>query len=243
MSRGKGIHAIDKYSKGELSISVKNLTLDSGFRCTHLSLLITSSHRINHLLEFPKQTPGSERAFPFYSVVFFSVLTISWLIFRRVGKEYERHQKLSPLSTILETAVFFMHGISSYAFLDSKFSSIKVDDLTFVISVVLILLGLIGTILSMSRLGFAVTLGRDPNTLRRSGLYRYTRNPQIVSYFLVVAGYSVLWPSLSGVLWVMLYMLIAHIMVLTEEQHLLNFYGDVYMDYCRRTPRYIGLPS
>ena len=93
----------------------------------------------------------------------------------------------------------------------------------------------------MSRLGWGVSIGQEAEGVHRAGLYRYSRNPQIVAYFLVVAGYSLLWPSLLGVVWVCLYLVIAHMMVSTEEQHLARLFGDEYRAYCASTPRYVGL--
>jgi protein-S-isoprenylcysteine O-methyltransferase Ste14 len=42
--------------------------------------------------------------------------------------------------------------------------------------------------------------------------------------------------------WLAIYGLIAHVMVLTEERHLRRTFGEDYEDYCQRTPRYVGMP-
>jgi protein-S-isoprenylcysteine O-methyltransferase Ste14 len=52
----------------------------------------------------------------------------------------------------------------------------------------------------------------------------------------------VLWPSWYGVGWAILYAVVAHTMVLTEEEHLRDVYGEKFVRYCERVPRYIGVP-
>lgn len=40
----------------------------------------------------------------------------------------------------------------------------------------------------------------------------------------------------------LLYVVLIHLMVLTEEEHLLARHGNEYLQYCEQVPRYIGLP-
>lgn len=103
------------------------------------------------------------------------------------------------------------------------------------------LVGVVLVVIAMGRLGIGVSVGQQVSGLRQSGLYRYSRNPQIVAYGLVVIGYALLWPAWSGLVWVGLYLAIAHLMVRTEEEHLRRVYGEAYERYCARTPRYLGL--
>lgn len=75
------------------------------------------------------------------------------------------------------------------------------------------------------------------------GLYMsfpYLYNPQIVAGSLLVLGSVVLWPSWQAVGWLMLYGLVGHLMVSTEEEHLLAVHGEAYARYCQRVPRYVG---
>ncbi len=102
--------------------------------------------------------------------------------------------------------------------------------------------GLVLLAVAMGRLGMKRSVGQQVSDLKQSGLYRWSRNPQIVTYGLFVSGYALLWPSWSGALWVVLYALIGHMMVLTEEAHLSRVHGEAYATYCSHTPRYLGLP-
>ena len=79
--------------------------------------------------------------------------------------------------------------------------------------------------------------------LVQSGPYRVTRNPQLVGGSLLVIGVVVLWPSCCALGWVVLYGVVAHMMVLTEEEHLRDVFGEEYERYCGRVPRYLGIPK
>jgi protein-S-isoprenylcysteine O-methyltransferase Ste14 len=40
--------------------------------------------------------------------------------------------------------------------------------------------------------------------------------------------------------WLALFVAMAHMMALTEEEHLRNIHGATYEQYCKRVPRYFG---
>jgi protein-S-isoprenylcysteine O-methyltransferase Ste14 len=174
---------------------------------------------------------------------FGGTVALAWLVFRAVARDYQTKRRLTPRTTFFETTIFFAHGCVSYVYLDSDLSVIRPGSLSFTLAVTLIVLGLAAVYSSMSRLGWSVSTGQEAQTLCRTGPYRLSRNPQIVAYFFIVAGYSLLWPSLLGGIWVCLYLVIAHIMVRTEEPHLARLFGDEYREYCARTPRYVGRPK
>lgn len=80
----------------------------------------------------------------------------------------------------------------------------------------------------------------------RAGIYRVSRNPMYVSQFLVFAGYaSMAWSAsaLTGLLATTIAVWnagVMHWMVLSEERFLAGKYGDDYLTYKRRAPRYLG---
>jgi protein-S-isoprenylcysteine O-methyltransferase Ste14 len=176
-------------------------------------------------------------------VVFLFVLYSAILIFKRVGFEYQNKGQLSIFGTFLEFLIFTLHGCISYVFLDSNFSNINASTPWFILAISFIVIGFIGLIIAMSGLSWGISTGQHVTNLQKIGLYRYSRNPQIVTYFFVILGYALLWPSVSGIVWVILYYLIGHIMVRTEEKHLSQTFGKEYQEYCTKTPRYIGKPN
>jgi len=165
------------------------------------------------------------------------------LIFMRVGQDYKRYGKLTNRSSALEILIFVLHGTSSYAFLDSRLNTIDTGNPLFGLSLVLIIGGLAMLFSTMGRLGSARTLGQKSPGLHCAGVYKHSRNPQILFYGFVVIGYALLWPSWSGVVWLVIYAVIAEIMVRTEEAHLKKTYGNKYVEYCTRTPRYVDFSN
>ncbi len=75
------------------------------------------------------------------------------------------------------------------------------------------------------------------------GFYRISRHPIYLSGFLMYTGIGIACASwvvlLCAVLWIVLW----HIVVPSEERFLLEKYGDSYREYVNRTPRWIGIPK
>ena len=81
--------------------------------------------------------------------------------------------------------------------------------------------GMVSAFGTMFWFGLRRAFGLQANRLIQSGPYRVTRNPQLVCFSLVVLGTVVLWPSWYALGWATLYGIVAHLMVVTEEGHLL----------------------
>lgn len=171
-----------------------------------------------------------------------ALLAAAYFVFARVSSDYRTLGRLSRPVAILQVAYFFIYAISSNAFLDSRLSHIKTDGLLFPLDIILMVTGFLLVLFSMPFLGQR-SFGREVSSLRSSGLYRYSRNPQLVGGFFFIAGYAALWPSWEGMLWASLWPVIAHWMVRGEEAHLEHVFGEEYREYCACTPRYLGLPK
>lgn len=169
-----------------------------------------------------------------------ALLAAAYFVFARVRSDYRLHGRLSPPVAILQTGYFCLYALSSYIFLDSRLSHVKAAGPLFALAVVLMLAGFLMVLFSMPSLGRR-SFGMQVGGLRTTGLYRYSRNPQLVGGFIFVVGYAMLWPSWEGGVWAALWLAIAHWMVRGEEEHLENVFGEEYRAYCARTPRYLGL--
>jgi protein-S-isoprenylcysteine O-methyltransferase Ste14 len=90
-------------------------------------------------------------------------------------------------------------------------------------------------------LGLRRSFGRQVTGLFCTGLYRLSRNPQVLGGFLLASGIALLWPSWYALGWVILWMVMFHMMVLSEEEHLSDVYDEEYHQYCEKTPRYVSL--
>ncbi len=160
---------------------------------------------------------------------------------------YRRHRRLTPLSLFVQCLIwglFFafpcIYNPPNWAW--SQSSSSRAVPVLGAVGWVCVGGGLIMLAVAFARLGIRRSCGQVCDRLEVSGLYRVSRNPQLLGGIVLVVGYVVLWPSLYALGWVILFAVLAHAMVLAEESYLRAVHGDAYVRYCRRAPRYLGLP-
>jgi protein-S-isoprenylcysteine O-methyltransferase Ste14 len=77
----------------------------------------------------------------------------------------------------------------------------------------------------------------------RGGIYRYSRNPQLVGLWLAFVGTSVATGCWLALILVVLAMISGRTRVLVEERACLAAYGDAYAQYMQEVPRYFGRPK
>jgi protein-S-isoprenylcysteine O-methyltransferase Ste14 len=162
-----------------------------------------------------------------------------------VRRDYQRKGRLTPGSAFLELLIWGLYMSFPYIYNPADwpgFWSLGTRDRSglWAIGFVCITVGLILAFITMFWFGLRRAFGLEVSALVETGLYRVTRNPQIVGGSLLVIGSAVQWPSWYALGWVILYGAIAHLMVLTEEEHLLDQHGENYTRYCERVPRYLG---
>ncbi len=83
---------------------------------------------------------------------------------------------------------------------------------------------------------FATTPLDEPVT---RGLYRYSRNPQYLTEFLMFIGVSIASASWLFLFFSIVYSISMLSFASTEERFCLEKYGNAYREYMDRTPRYI----
>ena len=179
----------------------------------------------------------------FYWIGSIGLLLAGFLVFRVfVHREYQSKGKLSIFSAVLETMIFALHANLPYLYLSLPWPELpplpenRIHSWT---SLAIISLGTILVLGCMRYLRFSTSLGQGSKDLRKTGPYRWSRNPQILAYGLVVIGFASLFPSIESIGWILLYMVIAHMMVVTEEAYLRKMFGGSYQAYCAQVPRYI----
>ena len=176
----------------------------------------------------------------------FLLVIAASLVFRIfVRRDYQRKGRLTLLSGFLELLVWALYMGFPYIYNPPEWAlfwsrDVPVGTPLRVIGVICILLGLVSAFGTMFWFGLRRAFGLEVNALKQTGPYRVTRNPQIVGGSLLVIGSAVLWPSWYALGWVVLYAVVAHMMVFTEEEHLRAVFGREYERYCERVPRYLG---
>lgn len=172
------------------------------------------------------------------------IIIAAYIVFRVIVlADYQRSGRTSWLSSALELILCILYMAFPYAYLPVDWYLLPERDLPSAcrfISVAMILISVLLTLYSMLIvLGFQRAMGWPSDILIETGPYKLSRNPQIVSFVLVVIGFIVYWPRWHQLGWILLFAIVFHLMVLTEEEHLLNQFGDYYRSYCRRVPRYV----
>lgn len=119
------------------------------------------------------------------------------------------------------------------------------SDVTRMAGFVLYIIGLILFIFAIVQLGSSIRVGLpdEKTILKTRGLYRFTRNPIYVSIYIVCLGSCliVIHPINCGAF--LLAMLIHHAIIKKEEEFLEKRFGNEWMEYCKKVPRYIVISS
>lgn len=86
-------------------------------------------------------------------------------------------------------------------------------------------------------------LGVEPPRLVQGDIYRYSRNPMYLAVILMALGEAVAFASASIAIYCLSLFVAFHLVViLGEEPHLRARDGVGYDRYCRKVPRWLGLP-
>jgi len=181
-----------------------------------------------------------------YSISILLMFAGAWIIFRRiVRRDYKQNGKLTPgpfFPQLLIWGLFFAFPCI-YSPIDWAWSQSEISRNIPALGSIgwaCVSIGLVAVAGSMTWLGVSASFGQKGKKLERSGPYRLTRNPQLTGGALLVSGYAMLWPSWLALGLLALFAAMAHWMVLGEEEHLRDLYGDEFEQYCRRVPRYLG---
>jgi len=171
-------------------------------------------------------------------------LAAAYLVFRRmVRRDYQRFKRLRPLTTFMELLVVSLYFGYAWASIPPDWPMIHTSLIRQFIGLPLFVIGFGVGFSHMFWLGMGRAMGLQVDSLQQPGLYRYTRNPQLVSIGIGIIGYLLVWSVPYGWGWFILYWPTFHWMVLSEEEHLLDVFGQEYERYCMHVPRYFGFPS
>jgi protein-S-isoprenylcysteine O-methyltransferase Ste14 len=175
-----------------------------------------------------------------YVVCSILFLLFSFFVFRIVVKnDYHKKHKLSISSYLLEIVVFALHANMMYLFVPASWPDSTIIQL--VLFYFILVAGIIILLIAWFGLGTATSFGLDKGGLKTTGIYKYTRNPQLVGYGLVLISIVVLYPSWYSVGWFIQYVLISYFMIQSEEEFLSLRYGKNFEDYCKKVPRILKI--
>lgn len=180
-----------------------------------------------------------------YLIAAFILILFSFITFRVIVRnDYLKKGRLTLVSTSMEFLIFALHANFMYLFLPVRWPnipSIPENVILRTISIVLIIIGFLIVAVGMSGLGYGRTMGHGKKILKTNGLYKYSRNPQLIGYGMILIAFVVLYLSWFSIGWFIIYLVIAYFMVKTEEEFLANNYAEEYQKYCNDVPRLIKL--
>lgn len=149
--------------------------------------------------------------------------------------EYRRRCHLSLIGLFLLCMMLFLPNLLLYKTVDYALPVTPVDFVGLFISVVGLALCLQGMI-AFGSVAKVMCLQNDRLTL--DGAYQWSRNPQYVGWLLCLLGFSLNDWSQMCLAVLLLVMISLHYLVLIEEEHLRRVFGDPYVEFCRKVPRY-----
>jgi len=103
---------------------------------------------------------------------------------------------------------------------------------------IICLFGMIFTIVAI--LNFATS---PKDKVITKGLYRFTRNPTYIGMILMQTGLGIACSSWLYLLLTVVLIILLNANLSAEERYCLYRYGDDYLKYKNKTPRWIGIPK
>lgn len=103
-------------------------------------------------------------------------------------------------------------------------------------------LGVVFFILAVGFMKSSWRVGIDKQTktkLVTDGIYKYSRNPAFVGFNLMFIGLCLTFPCVLTLIVMVSNLIAFHLLILQEEKHLTETFGDEYIGYTQNTPRYI----
>lgn len=147
----------------------------------------------------------------------------------------KRAAYFAPLSGN-ETAAYWVYQISNLAiFIYICFLTVRIGfSWIFCAGLIFYVTGLI--LCAVSIMNFAKP---SDDGLNCNGLYRFSRNPMYVSYFIYFAGCALLTQSLLLFGLVLIFQISSHWIILSEEKWCIETFGEEYRQYMKKVRRYI----
>lgn len=149
-------------------------------------------------------------------------------------KSLKRAAYFAPLIGKEKIAYLFYQISNLMIFLYLCFLKIKIDQQWFYVTLLIYGFGILLCLLSV--LDFAKPTEKGINM---KGLYRISRNPMYVAYFVYFLGCVLLTQSLILLAIVIVFQISSHWIIRSEERWCIEMFGDEYISYMKRVRRYI----
>lgn len=131
--------------------------------------------------------------------------------------------------------LYWIYQISTIGIiLYMPFLKVETETIFFKIGSVIYCLGVL--LLILATISFAKPKDND---VIQSGLYRFSRNPMYVAFFVYLLGCVLLTASIILSLELFFFQLSAHWIILAEERWCIKNFGEKYIRYMKKVRRYL----
>jgi len=170
-----------------------------------------------------------------FMLLYFLITYVPGYIINR--EKVKRAFSYPPYNKKEKNIYFVLESIYFVSLIYTVFLPLKLGTTWFYTGLLIYLLGMVMNVLAV--MSFATAPLDKPVT---KGVYRISRNPFYFGYFLICIGIGIVSTSWVFLAYAIAYATLQHILVIAEERFCLEKYGDSYLNYMNRTPRYIGMP-
>ena len=115
------------------------------------------------------------------------------------------------------------------------FLTVKIDfSWQFYVGLICYILGMCLCAITIVNFSFPDNIGMNTN-----GIYKFSRNPMYIAYFVCFIGMALLTQSLILLGLILIFQISAHCIILAEERWCIEKFGAVYKQYMKDVRRYI----
>lgn len=172
-------------------------------------------------------------------LLFFLTMIVPDLLIGKEGrKRTKRISQFVPFNRAEKILAYSTHVIiMPFVVVYSIFLPLETNTVWLYVGLPIFALSLVMNVVII--LNFAATPIDEPVT---KGVYRILRHPIYFGGFLMYIGVGIACASWVVLLCAVLWLVLFHIVVPTEERFLVEKYGGAYQEYMNSTPRWIGIP-
>ena len=169
---------------------------------------------------------------------FLTMIVPDFLIGKEGRKRTKRMSQFVPFNRAEKILAYSTHVIiMPFVIVYSIFLPLETNTVWLYVGLPIFAVSLVMYVVTI--LNIATTPVDEPVT---KGVYRILRHPIYFGGFLMYIGVGIACASWVVLLCAVLWLVLFHIVVPTEERFLVEKYGGAYQEYMNSTPRWIGIP-
>lgn len=170
------------------------------------------------------------------SILLIPIIFIRFILMRYINKEALKKASFFPPTIGKEKSALYIYQIGILILIIYLFfiEIVFYNDSIYYIGLIMCFLGAL--FYGKSVIDFS---SYQKNGLNKNGLYKYSRNPMYISFFIYFIGCSFLIRSWIYILILIIFQISVHYLILSEERWCIETFGEEYQIYLKKVRRYI----